>query len=184
MINVKEVAIYHSNLFRLHDDEDWGAFGKNVVYYLVAIGYKWKNAEKASHNVIKAYQYADMAVKAQERDSKSSEKRYYRECLKQFIIAHETLGIETYSVVYKVRWYEAARHKDVINVLWNLFMEHYSKMGILRFGLVCYLTYLTFVEAYPAHNSHDWPRLIKVLEKYWISIASSYNGYTELPVEL
>lgn len=184
MINVKEVALYHSNLFRLHDDENWTDFGKNVVNYIVAIGYKELKAKKAYHSVIKAYQYADMAVKAQEIGDKLSEKKYYDECLKQFIIAHNILGIEKHSVIYKVKWYEAARHKDIVNVLWNLFMEHYSKMGIIRFRLICYLTYLTFFEAYPAHNSHDWPRLIKILEKYWSSISNSYQNYSMLPVEL
>lgn len=183
MFYASKIAEYHCNLNRLHDEENWKTFRENATRYIISLGYNSNKAKKASFHVMRAYQYADIAVIAQNKGKEVLEKKYYRKVLEEFLTAHRLLGTETKSPTYKVGWYKGARHKKPIQVLWNLFMEHLSKFGLKRIGLVFYATYLTFARAYPAHNSHDWENLTSVLTEYWTAISKSYKTKS-LPVEL
>lgn len=184
MTGVSQIAEYHCNLFRLHDELVWPKFKKNVIDYTVSLGYDKTMAIKAAPHVVKAYQYADMAVIAQQKGRYTSEKLFYRKVLEEFLLAHRIIGAELKSPYYKVKWYDGARHKNVPKVFWNLFMEHYSKFGIRRLGLSCYTTYITFAKAYPAHNRHDWKALTAALTEYWQLVKKSYGNQGKFPIEL
>lgn len=184
MKDASKIAKYHCNLFRLHDELAWFEFKKNVIYYSLALGYSKENAIKAAPHVVEAYQYADKAVIAQQKGLRTSEVKFYGKVLEEMVLAHKNLKTELKSPYFKVGWYEGARHKDAIMVFWNLFMEHHSKFGIRRLGLSFYATYITFANAYPAHNKHDWKALTKALEDYWEPIIKSYKNEPRLPIEL
>ncbi|MDE1804262.1 MAG: hypothetical protein KGH59_00555 [Candidatus Micrarchaeota archaeon] len=184
MIEISRIAKAHCNLFRLHDEQKWEEFRRNVIIYATSLGYDAKDSEIASHHVVKAYKNADLAVIAQQKGNKILEEKAYKNVLDEFNKAHEILGTEIKSPFYKVEWYFGARHRMHLTVLWNLFMEHFSKFGWRRIWLSIYTTYLTFAKAYPAHNSHNWRKLTDVLSVYWTAIKNEYPDVEKLPIEL
>lgn len=180
---IDRIAKLHCELFRLHDERDWQQFGNSVVNYATELGYERRAAKEACPHVISAYWNSDRAVDAQEDKNAALEALHYDRVLEEFTEAHRLLGAETKSPVYKVGWYKGARHKNHLQVLGNLFMEHHSKFSLKRLDLTIQTTYLSCAKAYPAHNSHDWEALTAVLTDYWTAISKSYGTY-RLPIEL
>lgn len=178
------IAKLHCKMFALHDDENWSAFQTNARDYLVSLGYPKKKSEEASRHVVSAYQFADKAVLSQDKGDTAEENEMYRRCLEEHGKAHKIIGAETDSVKYKIGWYRAARHKNPLGVLWNLFMEHFARFGRPKLLLALKCTYITAFKAYGAHNAHDWGRLEKILIDYWSNIIQYYRDEARLPVEL
>jgi hypothetical protein len=179
----EKIAAFHCELFRLHDEKRWREFENSVVNYAKELGYDRTAAGRAAPHVVSAYQNSDLAVDAQKDMNRTLEMLHYDRVLEEFTEAHRLLGAETRSPVYKVGWYIGARHRNHLQVLGNLFMEHHSKFGLGRLGLTVRTTYMTFAKAYPAHNSHDWEALTAVLTDYWAAVSKSYRTY-KLPIEL
>jgi len=182
--DIEEIAKLHCKMFRLHDEQKWDLFRKNAEKYICALGYNEKQAKTASQNVVNAYQFADKAVIAQEEGNNRKEGEMYREAYEKHILAHSIIGANTRSVKYKIGWYRAARHKNHLGVLINLFMEHLSRFGWQKLPLVLKCTYITAFNAYNAHNSHDWEKLEGILRRYWSYILDYYKNDIKLPIEL
>ena len=180
----EEIAKLHRKMFELHDEENWDAFQDNAMNYLISLGHPEEESEEASRHVVRAYQFADEAVVSQNKGDKKRESEMYKRCFEEHAEALRVIGAETDSVRYKVGWYKAARHRNHPSVLWNLFMEHFTRFGWPKLGLALKCTYITAFKAYGAHNAHEWENLERILIDYWSTISDYHKGGFKLPVEL
>lgn len=165
--NPTMIGWYHREMFRLHDLEDWSNLKRNAIEMITAMGYDQEDAEKSAEFILLAYQDADHAVEAQRARNIDKEKNIYKNMLTNFVLANESLHLETTSIKYKMGWYKSARHNKPLIVAYYLFREHLARFGILHLDVVICTTWIAFWGGYFAHKKHNWKKLENVMIKYW-----------------
>ncbi|WP_157951150.1 hypothetical protein [Cyanothece sp. BG0011] len=162
----QELAEKHSNIYWLHDQENFEDLAKNASLIYQSLGYSSQQSLEVGQLISEAYQLSDYAELKRINNNIEAEKKYYNQVKDKFLKVETILNIPVSIAQYQVNWWMYFRHRHWPLITLNLFLQHSLPFGLNGFLKGGYLTYY-LIQAALAHNKRDKLNCQLKLEKYW-----------------
>lgn len=130
-----------AEIYWLHDAEKFTELALAAASIYKKLGYSEKQAETAGKLISEAYQLADDADLAYKSDDRNREMQFYDRAKDKLTEVETTLGYQTSIARHQIQWWLHFRHKQKLQILLHLFLQHFKAVGLINLVTAIKLTY-------------------------------------------
>jgi hypothetical protein len=158
-----------AQIYWLHDAEKFTELASAAATIYMKLGYTQQQAETAGNLISQAYQLADDAALAQQAGNFDQEMQFYHQAKDKLIEVETTLGYQTSIAIHQIQWWLYFRHKQKLQVIIHLFLQHFKAVGLINLITAIKLTYF-LMEIGRVHKSRDLETTKDNAIKYWTEL--------------
>jgi hypothetical protein len=155
-----------AQIYWLHDAENFTELAKAASSIYMKIGYTEAQAETAGRLISAAYQLADEADLAYKAGNHHEEVQFYDQVKDKLTEVESILGYQTSIAIHQMQWWLHFRHKQKLQVILHLFLQHFKAVGFIHFLTAIKLTYF-LMEIGRVHKRRDLETTKNNAIKYW-----------------
>jgi hypothetical protein len=175
-MNLQSLAESQAEVYWLHDAVDFQGLADTAASIYMQLGIDRSKAQEAGSRISEAYRLADEAEQAMKANEPYEEIRIYNLAKQKLEEAETLLEFPDTVAEYQINWWMYFRHKKILKVLRNIYLQHKpkNKINIIDTMFLCfYLAKVGF-----AHNKRSKEQAIFYANKYWkILMKRNTNGY-------
>ncbi|MHC5854977.1 hypothetical protein [Nostoc sp.] len=158
-----------AQIYWLHDAEDFTELTSAVATIYRKLGYTQEQAETAGNLISQAYQLSDNAALAQKAGNFDKEMQFYYQVKDKLTQVETTLVYQTSIAIHQMKWWMYFRHKQKLQILLHLFLQHLKAVGLINLLTALKLTYF-LMEIGRVHKSRDIETTKHNAIKYWTEL--------------
>ncbi|MHC0068130.1 hypothetical protein ACWATR_35460 [Nostoc sp. UIC 10890] len=158
-----------AQIYWLHDAEEFTELASAAATIYLKLGYTQQQAETASNLISEAYQLADDAANAQQAGDFDKEMQFYHQVKDKLIEVETTLGYQTSIAIHQMKWWMYFRHRQKLQTIIHLFLQHFQAVGLINFLPALKLTYF-LMEIGRVHKSRDIETTKHNAIRYWTEL--------------
>ncbi|MGF2040275.1 MAG: hypothetical protein RMZ43_034085 [Nostoc sp. CmiVER01] len=158
-----------AQIYWLHDAEEFTELASAAATIYMKLDYTQQQAETAGKLISEAYQLADDAANAQKADDFDKEIQFYHQIKNKLIQVETILGYQTSIAIHQMKWWMYFRHRQKLQILLHLFLQHFKAVGLINFLTALKLTYF-LMEIGRVHKSRDIETTKDNAIKYWTEL--------------
>lgn len=155
-----------AQIYWLHDAEEFTKLATAATNIYRKLGYSQEQSETAGQLISEAYQLADDADLAYKSGNYDMEMQFYYEIKDKLTEVELTLNYQNSVALYQMQWWRYFRHKQHLQIILNLFLQHLNSLGLIHFFSAIKLTYF-LMEIGRVHKQRDLETTQKNSIKYW-----------------
>lgn len=158
-----------AQIYWLHDAEEFAQLASAAAIIYMKLGYTQQQAETAGNLISEAYQLSDDAVFAQKAGNFDKEIQFYHQVKDKLTQVETTLDYKTSIAIHQMKWWMYFRHKQKLQILLHLFLQHLKAVGLINLLTALKLTYF-IMEIGRVHKSRDIETTKHNAIKYWTEL--------------
>lgn len=158
-----------AQIYWLHDAEEFAELASAAATIYMKLGYTQQQAETAGNLISEAYQLADDAANAQKASDFDKEMQFYNQVKNKLTEVETILGYQTRIAIHQMKWWMYFRHKQKLQILLHLFLQHFKAVGLINFLTAIKLTYF-LMEIGRVHKSRDTETTKHNAIRYWAEL--------------
>jgi hypothetical protein len=155
-----------AEIYWLHDAEKFTELALAAANIYKKLGYSEKQAETAGKLISKAYQLADDADLAYQAGNRNKEMQFYAQAKDKLTEVEAILGYQTSIAKHQIQWWLHFRHKQKLQILLHLFLQHLKAVGLVNLVTAIKLTYF-LMEMGRVHKQRDLETTKYNAIQYW-----------------
>ena len=155
-----------AQIYWLHDGEKFTELALAAAHIYMKLGYGEKQAETAGKLISEAYQLADEADLAYKAGDCNKEMQFYDRVKDKLTEVETTLGYQTSIAIHQMRWWLHFRHKQKLQIIRHLFLQHFKAVGLINLVTAIKLTYF-LMEIGRVHKERDLETTKENAIGYW-----------------
>lgn len=155
-----------AEIYWLHDAEKFTELALAAANIYQKLGYSEKQAETAGKLISEAYQLADDADVAYQAGNYNREMQFYDEAKYKLIEVETTLGYQTSIAKHQIQWWLHFRHKQKLQIIRHIFLQHLKAVGWINLVTAIKLTYF-LMEIGRVHKERDLEITKDNAIQYW-----------------
>ncbi|HEY9598233.1 MAG TPA: hypothetical protein V6D33_11245 [Cyanophyceae cyanobacterium] len=155
-----------AQIYWLHDAENFTELALAAAKIYKKLGYNEKQAETAGQLISEAYQLADEADLADQAGNPNQEMQFYEEAKNKLTEVETTLGYQISIARHQMKWWLHFRHKQKLQILRHLFLQHLKAVGWSNLVTAIKLTYF-LMEIGRVHKQRDLETTKHNAIQYW-----------------
>ncbi|MEH2424506.1 MAG: hypothetical protein V7K48_27435 [Nostoc sp.] len=158
-----------AQIYWLHDAEEFTELASAAATIYMKLGYTQQQAETAGKLITEAYQLADDAVNAQKISDFDKEMQFYHQVKDKLTQVETILGYQTSIAIHQMKWWMYFRHRQKLQVIIHLFLQHLKAVGLINLLTTIKLTYF-LIEIGRVHKSRDTETTKHNTIRYWTEL--------------
>ncbi|MCG6135151.1 MAG: hypothetical protein MET45_10870 [Nostoc sp. LLA-1] len=158
-----------AQIYWLHDAEEFTELASAAATIYMKLGYSQQQAETAGKLISEAYKLADDAALAQQAGDFDKEMQFYHQVKDKLTQVENTLGYQTSIAIHQMQWWMYFRHRQKLQVLLHLFLQHLKAVGLINLFTAIKLTYF-LMEIGRVHKSRDMETTKHNAIRYWAEV--------------
>ncbi|MBD2730772.1 hypothetical protein H6G96_31755 [Nostoc sp. FACHB-892] len=158
-----------AQIYWLHDAEEFTELALAAATIYMKLGYTQQQAETAGNLISQAYQLADDAALAQKAGNFDKEMQFYYQAKDKLTQVETTLVYQTSIAIHQIKWWMYFRHKQKLQTIIHLFLQHFKAVGLINLLTAIKLTYF-LMEIGRVHKSRDIETTKHNAIKYWTEL--------------
>ena len=158
-----------AQIYWLHDAEEFTELASAAATIYMKLGYTQQQAETAGNLISEAYQLADDAANAQKASDFDKEIQFYYQVKNKLTEVETILGYQTSIAIHQMKWWMYFRHKQKLEILLHLFLQHLKALGLINLLTTIKLTYF-LMEIGRVHKSRDIETTKRNAIRYWTEL--------------
>ena len=155
-----------AQIYWLHDAEEFTQLASVAANIYKRLGYSEKQAETAGKLISEAYRLADDADLAYQAGDPNKEMQFYDRVKDKLAEAETTLGYQASIARHQMHWWLHFRHKQKLQILRHLFLQHFKSVGLMNLVTAIKLTYF-LMEIGRVHKQRDLETTKQNTIRYW-----------------
>ena len=163
-----------TQIYWLHDTEKFPELALAAATIYQQLGYSQEQSKIAGKLISEAYQLADDAELAYQGDNYAQEMQYYHQVKDKLVGVEKILNYQYSIAIYQMKWWLYFRHQQKLQVILNLFLQHFKSVGSLNLLTAIKLTYY-LMEIGRVHKQRDIETTRKNARKYWIELLKNQS---------
>jgi hypothetical protein len=158
-----------AQIYWLHDAEEFAQLASAAATIYMKLGYPQQQAETAGNLISQAYQLSDDAVLAQQAGNFDKEMQFYHQVKYKLTQVETTLVYQTSIAIHQMKWWMYFRHKQKLQTIIHLFLQHFKAVGWINLLTAIKLTYC-LMEIGRVHKSRDTEITKHNAIRYWTEL--------------
>jgi len=130
-----------TQIYWLHDAQKFTELATAAANIYTQLGYSQQQSETAGKLISEAYQLADDADRAYQAGDYDKELPFYHEAKDKLIQVENTLNYPNSIAIHQVQWWRYFRHKQKLQIIIHLFLQHLKAVGFVHLFTAIKLTY-------------------------------------------
>ena len=155
-----------AQIYWLHDAEKFTELGITAANIYTKLGYSQQQSATAGKLISEAYQLADEADNACQAGDDDREMQFYYQVKDKLIGVENTLNYQTSIALHQMQWWRYFRHKQKLQIILHLFLQHLKAVRFVHFFTAIKLTYF-LMEIGRVHKQRDRETTNRNAIKYW-----------------
>ncbi|MBD2627241.1 hypothetical protein [Trichormus variabilis] len=158
-----------AKIYWLHDAEEFTELALAAAGIYMKLGYSEKQAETAGQLISEAYQLADDADLAYKAGNYHQEIQYYDQVKDKLTEVETILNYQNSIAIHQMQWWLHFRHKQKLQIIQNLFLQHFKAVGFIHLFTAIKLTYF-LMEICRVHKQRDMETTRHNAIRYWMEL--------------
>ncbi|MBD2567506.1 hypothetical protein [Anabaena lutea] len=158
-----------AQIYWLHDAEEFTELALAATGIYMKLGYSEKQAESAGQLISEAYQLADDADLAYKAGNFHQEMQYYDQVKNKLTEVETILNYQHSIAIHQMQWWLHFRHKQKLQIIQHLFLQHFKAVGFIHLFTAIKLTYF-LMEIGRVHKQRDIETTKYNAIKYWVEL--------------
>jgi hypothetical protein len=158
-----------AQIYWLHDAQKFAQLASAATTIYMKLGYTQQQAETAGNLISEAYELADDAANAQKPSDSDKEMQFYHQVQDKLTEVETTLGYQTSIAIHQMKWWMYFRHRQKLQVIIHLFLQHLKAVGLINLLTAIKLTYF-LMEIGRVHKLRDIETTKHNAIKYWAEL--------------
>jgi hypothetical protein len=155
-----------AEIYWLHDAEKFTELALAAANIYQELGYSEKIAETAGKLISEAYQLADDADLAYQAGDHNREMQFYDRVKEKLTEVETILGYQNPVAIHQMQWWRHFRHKEKLQIIRHLFLQHLKAVGWINLVTAIKLTYF-LMEIGRVHKRRDLETTKYNAIQYW-----------------
>lgn len=158
-----------AQIYWLHDALEFTELATAAANIYTKLGYSQQQSATAGKLISEAYQLADDADRAYQAGDYDREIQFYYEAKDKLIQVENTLNYPNSIALHQMQWWRQFRHKQKLQIILHLFLQHLKAVGFVHLLTAIKLTYF-LMEIGRVHKQRDLETTKRNAIKYWEEI--------------
>ena len=158
-----------AQIYWLHDAEEFTELANAAADIYTKLGYVQEQSETAGKLISEAYQLADDADLANQAGDYDREMQFYDQVKDKLIAVETILNYQNSIAIHQMQWWLHFRHKQKLQIIIHLFLQHFKAVGFIHLFTAIKLTYY-IVEIGRVHKQRDIETTRHNAIKYWVEL--------------
>ncbi|XWK89064.1 MAG: hypothetical protein U7127_03055 [Phormidium sp.] len=155
-----------AQIYWLHDALEFTELATAAANIYTKLGYSQQQSATAGQLISEAYQLADDADRAYQTADYEQEMQFYHEAKDKLIQVEHTLNYQNSIAIHQMKWWRHFRHKQKLQIIIHLFLQHLKAVGFVHLFTAIKLTYF-LMEIGRVHKQRDQETTKRNAIKYW-----------------
>lgn len=158
-----------AQIYWLHDAEKFAELATAAASIYLKLGYSQQQSATAGKLISEAYQLADDADDADQAGDCEREMEFYYQVKDKLTEVEHTLNYQNRIAIHQMQWWRYFRHKQKLQIIINLFLQHLKAVGVIHLFTALKLTYF-LMEIGRVHKQRDWETTKHNAIRYWAEL--------------
>lgn len=155
-----------AQIYWLHDAEKFTELATAAANIYTKLGYSQQQSATAGKLISEAYQLADDADRAYKAGDCDREMQFYYQVKDKLAEVETTLNYQNSIAIHQMQWWRYFRHKQKLQIILHLFLQHLKAVGFVHLFTAIKLTYF-LMEIGRVHKQRDLETTKHNAIKYW-----------------
>ncbi|MEA5554586.1 hypothetical protein VB713_27025 [Anabaena cylindrica UHCC 0172] len=155
-----------AEIYWLHDAEKFEELAIAASSIYLKLGYSQEQAEAAGNLISQSYQLSDEADLAYKASDYDREMQFYYQVKDKLSEVEIILNYQNSIAIHQMQWWLHFRHKQKLQVVLHLFLQHFKVVGFSHLFTAIKLTYC-LIEIGRVHKQRDKETTKYNAIKYW-----------------
>ncbi|OKH39755.1 hypothetical protein NIES2119_05775 [[Phormidium ambiguum] IAM M-71] len=155
-----------AQIYWLHDAEKFTELATAAANIYTKLGYSQQQSVTAGKLISEAYQLADDADRAYQAGDYEQEMQFYYQVKDKLAEVETTLNYQNSIAIHQMQWWRHFRHKQKLQIILHLFLQHLKAVGFIHLFTAIKLTYF-LMEIGRVHKQRDLETTKQNAIKYW-----------------